>query len=96
MIDLLNYSPIASSYQALAGANGVAALVIPATAALMVVKPEGDGTRYRDDGTAATDTVGVPLASGDAEPFMGASMRAVSIWVDTSTTLHVSYYSRNR
>lgn len=98
MLDMLNFSPIAGSYQMLAGADAVASFNAAnlAAAELIVIRPEGSGTRWRDDGTAATDTVGVPIADGAAEPFMGIAKTQLSVWLDTGTSLHVNYYTRNR
>lgn len=58
--------------------NGVAG--IPLGTQLLLITPEAQAIRWRDDGTAPTATVGYPLAAGSELRYTGnpANLRVIS------------------
>lgn len=70
-------------------------LAVPAGATLAEICIEGGSVRYRDDGTAATATLGIPVAAGACFSYAGP-LAALSFTAQSgSPTLDVSYYRAN-
>lgn len=65
---------------------------IPVGANFAVVQPEAQAIRYRDDGTAPTSSVGMPLAVGASLYYAGAlsSLRVIS--ATSGAKLNVLFY----
>ena len=93
----------ALGYQQISVTSGSAvSLTIPtaaggASAWIVEVCNEAQPLRYRDDGTAPTTTVGVPIAANFCFQYAGAGattgLGAIQfIAQNTSSTLNVSYY----
>lgn len=76
------------------GAN--TSLAVPSGATLAEICVEGAGVRYRDDGTAATSSLGIPVGSGICFAYSGplASLSFAS-QSGGSPTIDVSYYKAN-
>jgi hypothetical protein len=74
-------------YQQLA-VNTAQSLTVPAAckggAALAVIKAEAQALRYRDDGTAPTATVGMPVGVGDAPIQYEGTVTALQFIAQTS------------
>ena len=67
-------------------------LTVPAGATLAQICVETAGVRYRDDGTAATPSTGIPVASGACFSYSGP-LAALSFTAQSgSPTLDVAYY----
>lgn len=73
----------------LASATG---LVPPASATIAEVTVEGAGIRYRDDGTAPTASVGVPVATGNSFQYAGDLTAIQFIQQTSGAIINVSYY----
>ena len=70
-------------------------LTVPAGANSALVEAEAQGVRWRDDGTAPTATVGMPIPSGGSTTFYGAAELAALKFIAASAgaILNVSYYA---
>lgn len=55
-----------SPYQQITISSSVSTLTVPTGATIAEICNEGGAVRYRDDGTAPTATVGIPVAAGSA------------------------------
>ena len=87
-------------YQQIVGAAAATALTVPtrdnngtsAVPTLAVIIVEGQAVRYRDDGTAPTAAVGMPIAVGSVF-FYDGDLKAIRfIQVAATATINVSYY----
>jgi hypothetical protein len=69
-------------------------LAVPAGAQVAVIRSETANVRWRDDGTAPTSGIGMPLNSTDTVPFeyWGTLSAIQFIAVSGSPILDVSYY----
>ncbi len=65
---------------------------IPAGASTAEFIVESQGIRYRDDGTAPTATVGMPVAAGVSFQYSGTLSTLQFIEQTASAKLNVSYY----
>lgn len=82
---------IACGYQQIA-VNTAQSLTVPTGATSAIIVPEGQDVRWRDDGSAPTTSVGMPLGAG-ATLFYRANLATVQfIGVDTGGKINVSYY----
>jgi hypothetical protein len=52
---------------------------IPAGTALLLIQPQSQAIRWRDDGTAPTATVGYPLAAGAELQYTGQGMQNLRV-----------------
>lgn len=65
---------------------------IPLTANVIVAVPETQAVRWRDDGTAPSSTVGMPIATGVALVYQGNLTTIQFIEQTSSATLNVVFY----
>ena len=79
-------------YQRITSLSASAALTVPTGATFAVVVPETQAVRWRDDGTAPTSSVGMPLAAGASMNYDGDLSAVRFIEQTASAVLHVSYY----
>lgn len=80
-------------YQQITSLSAATTLTVPAGATLALIIAETQAVRWRDDGTAPTSTVGMPLATGSALSYDG-DLKAVQFIEQTaSATLNISYYA---
>lgn len=81
-------------YQQITSLSAAAALTIPTGTATAVVTPEGQDVRWRDDATAPTASVGMPIAVGQPYTFTTATDIAALQFIEqtASAKLNVSYY----
>jgi hypothetical protein len=63
----------------------------PAGATFALVAVTGANANWRDDGTAPTSTIGMPLVSGQA-PIAMANLQALQFISTGTSTLAVSFY----
>src|SRR6185312_2208443 len=70
-------------------------LAVPAGATLAEICVEGASVRYRDDGTAATSSLGIPVASGTCFQYSGPLASLSFTAQSGSPTIDVSYYRAN-
>ena len=65
---------------------------LSSTPTVAIIVPEGQGVRWRDDGTAPTASVGMPLAAGSVLVYDGDLTRIRFIQQAATATINVSYY----
>jgi hypothetical protein len=63
------------------------------TPRIAIITPETQGVRWRDDGTAPTASVGMPLAAGVTLQYDGDLTQIQFIEQAASAKLNVTYYS---
>lgn len=80
-------------YVQVTGLSAATALTIPAGTALVLVIPQTQAVRWRDDGTSPTASVGYPLAVGSELRYDGANMGALKfIEQAASAAINVTFY----
>lgn len=84
------YAPL--GYQQITNLSAASALTVPAGADAAVITAETQDVRYRDDGTAPTAAIGVPLAKGVALEYAGDLRALRFIEQAASAVLNVAYY----
>jgi len=60
---------------------------------IALITPETQGVRWRDDGTAPTASVGMPLAAGVTLQYDGDLSKIRFIEQSASAKLNISYYA---
>ncbi len=84
--------PTPLGYQQITSLSSAKTLSPPAGAVAAVIYVEAKDVRWRDDGTAPTASVGIPVASGRAFQY-AADLSAISFIEQASgAILNVSYY----
>ncbi len=86
------FSPV--GYQQITSLSAATPLTIPSRADMAVIEAESQAVRWRDDGTAPTASVGMPLAAGAFLIFDGNLSGLQFIEQTASAKLNVSYYTR--
>ena len=89
----LKSTTVCLGYQQITSLSASTGLTAPSGATLAVVVPEGYSVRWRDDGTAPTGSVGMPLAIGATLSYDGDLTRIRFIEQASSAKLNVSYYA---
>jgi hypothetical protein len=67
-------------------------LTVPAGATIAEICVETNAVRYRDDGTAPTSTIGIPVASGTCFQYAGNLLAIQFIAQTGSPTIDAEYY----
>lgn len=79
-------------YQQIETLTSAQNLTVPASATFAVFVAEGQVVRWRDDGTAPTTSVGMPLATHTPMTYIGNLAAFRVIETAASAKLNVSYY----
>ena len=90
-----------AGYQQITNLTAAVGLTVPqrdtsglvGTPRIAIITPEGKGVRWRDDGTAPTATVGMPLAAGVTLQYDGDLSQIKFIEQEATAKLNISYYS---
>lgn len=83
----------ALGYQQLTSLAAAAGMTIPAGTSVVLVQPETQNVRYRDDGTDPTASVGMLLVANTVYQFNIAQLaRCKFIEAAASAKLNISYY----
>ena len=88
-------------YQQITSLSSATGLTVPAIdpnglnakPSIALITPEGQAVRWRDDGTAPTATVGMPLAVGVTFQYDGDLSKIRFIEQTAGAKLNISYYS---
>lgn len=88
-------------YQQITSLSSATGLTVPAkdvnglkmTPSIAIIVAETQGVRWRDDGTAPTASVGMPLAAGVAFQYDGDLSKIQFIEQTASAKLNISYYA---
>ncbi len=80
-------------YQQITSLSASTALTVPTGATMALIIAETQAVRWRDDGTAPTASVGMPLATGVSLSYDG-DLKAIRFIEQTaSAKLNVAYYA---
>ena len=80
-------------YQQITSLSSSTALTVPAGATLALIVPETQTVRWRDDGTAPTSTVGVPVLANTSFSYDGDLQKIRFIQTASGAVLNVAYYA---
>ena len=89
----LKTTTVCLGYQQITSLSASAALTVPVGATMALIVAETQAVRWRDDGTAPTSSVGMPLAVGVSLSYDGDLKAIRFIQQAVSATLNVSYYA---
>lgn len=89
----LKSTTVCLGYQQITDLSSAAALTIPPGATLALIVPETQNVRWRDDGTAPTASVGMPIYVGASLSYDGDLNRIRFIQEAASAKLNISYYA---
>jgi len=64
-------------YQQITSIAAATALTVPAGTSLVLISPEAQAVRWRDDGVNPTATIGYPLAVGSELAYSAANIAAL-------------------
>lgn len=85
-----SYLPL--GYQQITSLSSSTALTVPTGARLALIQPETQGVRWRDDGSAPTTSVGMPLPPGATLQYDGSLSAIRFIETTASAKLNIAYY----
>jgi len=85
-----SYTPL--GYQQITALTASTALTVPRGAQGAIITAETQGVRWRDDGTAPTAAVGMPLASGASFEYGGDLSKIRFIEQAASAKLNVAFF----
>lgn len=80
-------------YQQITSLSSAASLTVPVGATFARIICEAQAVRWRDDGTAPSATVGMPLAVGTLLEYDGDLKRIQFFEQAASAKLNISYYA---
>lgn len=80
-------------YQQITSLGTAANLTPPAGATAALITVETAGVRWRDDGTAPTTSIGMPLSAGQSFTYYGSLSAIQFIAQSGSPVLDVAYYA---
>ena len=89
----LKSTTVCLGYQQITSLSSAQALTVPSGATMALIAPETKDVRWRDDGTAPTASVGMPLVVGTTLNYDGDLNRIRFIQTDTSAAINISYYA---
>jgi hypothetical protein len=93
----MNFNPFGSSprgFQQIADLSAAVGLTVPDDgASFIVVNPESQNVRWRDDGTSPTAEVGMLLVADTEFTYQGDLSKIQFIEVTSGAKLNVSYYA---
>jgi len=89
----LKSTTVCLGYQQITSLSASAALTVPSGATLALIVPETQNVRWRDDGTAPTASVGMPIFVGASLSYDGDLNRIRFIEETASAKLNISYYA---
>ena len=89
----LKSTTVALGYQQITDLSSAVGLTVPSGATMALITPETQAVRWRDDGTAPTAAVGMPIAAGAYFTYDG-DLKAIRFIEQTaSAKLNISYYA---
>ena len=80
-------------YQQITSLSSSTALTVPAGATMALIVPETQNVRWRDDGTAPTASVGMPIYVGTSLLYDGDLTNIKFINMVAGGKVNVSYYA---
>ena len=89
----LKYTTVCLGYQQITSLSASTALTVQTGATRALIAPLTQTVRWRDDGTAPTTSVGMPVAAGSYLSYDGDLNRISFIEASASAELNVTYYA---
>jgi hypothetical protein len=89
----LKSTTVCLGYQQISSLSSSTGLTVPSGATLAVIVPEIYAVRWRDDSTAPTGSVGMPLGVGTTLSYDGDLNKIKFIEQAAGAKLSVSYYA---
>ena len=89
----LKSTTICLGYQQITSLSSATGLTVPQGTTLALIVPETNNVRWRDDGTAPTASVGMPIYLGASLSYDGDFNRIKFIETTASAKLNISYYA---
>jgi hypothetical protein len=89
----LKSTTVCLGYQQISTVSSSIGLTVPTGATLAVITPESQAVRWRDDGTAPTSSVGMPLPLFTVLSYDGDLQKIRFIEQAASAKLNISYYA---
>lgn len=89
----LKSTTVCLGYQQITSLSASTGLTVPSGATLALIVPETQNVRWRDDGTAPTASVGMPIFVGASLSYDGDLNRIRFIEETASAKLNISYYA---
>jgi hypothetical protein len=89
----LKSTTVCLGYQQITSLSASTALTVPVGATMALIVAETQAVRWRDDGTAPTASVGMPLVTGTSLSYDGDLKAVRFIQQTASATLNVAYYA---
>jgi|TARA_R110000868_G_scaffold349812_1_gene611133 hypothetical protein len=80
-------------YQQITSLSSAQSLTVPVGATMALIVPETQAVRWRDDRTAPTASVGMPVAVGESLNYDGDLKSIRFIEQTASAKINVSYYA---
>lgn len=89
----LKSTTVCLGFQQITDLSSSVSLTVPSGATLALIVPEAQNVRWRDDGTAPTASVGMPVFVGASLSYDGDLNRIRFIQETASAKLNISYYA---
>lgn len=89
----LKSTTVCLGYQQITSLSSATGLTVPQGTTLALIVPETNNVRWRDDGTAPTASVGMPIYLGASLSYDGDFNRIKFIETTASAKLNISYYA---
>ena len=89
----LKSTTVCLGYQQISDVSSSIGLTVPDGATLALIVPETQNVRWRDDGTAPTASVGMPIFVGASLSYDGDLKKIRFIQETASAKLNISYYA---
>ena len=89
----LKNTTVCLGYQQITTLSSAASLTVPAGATFALIICQTQAVRWRDDGTAPSATVGMPLAVGTLLEYDGDLKRIQFFQQAASAALNIAYYA---
>ena len=89
----LKSTTVCLGYQQITSMSSAVSLTIPPGTTMALIAPETKDVRWRDDGTAPTTSVGMPLVVGTTLNYDGDLNRIRFIETEASAAINISYYA---
>ncbi len=89
----LKSTTVCLGYQQISTLSASIGLTVPVGATMALIVPEAQNIRWRDDGTAPTASVGMPVTVGSFLNYDGDLNKIRFIEQASGSKLNVSYYA---
>lgn len=85
------YRYVPLGYQQIVNPAAATNLTVPTAATMALISVSGSSVRWRDDGTAPTASIGMPMTAGQEFQYSG-NLTAIQ-FIGSGATLDISFYA---